>query len=234
MTDSGIVCQDIHRTFGPKTVALAGVSLEVAPGEVVGLVGPNGAGKSTLLKILSTLLSPTSGQASVCGHSVTQSPGAVRRAVGFCLPEERSFYWRLSGRENLRFFAALHNIFDESALDRSLEVTGLKNEGNKRVGHYSSGMRQRLAIARALVHQPQALLLDEPARSLDPLGRRELAAFIRKRLAQEQNLPVLWCTHHWSDPWPAHDRLIYLDQGSIVTEGAPKDVLQQMLTDTPA
>ena len=145
--------------------ALGGVGLEVAPGEIVALLGPNGAGKSTLLRIIATLVGPDGGSARVGGHDVVADALAARAALGLMLGEERSLYWRISGRRNLEFFGRLQGLDREAARargDELLERFGLGNVAERRCGEYSTGMRARLGLARALIASPPVLLLDEP------------------------------------------------------------------------
>ena len=180
--------------------ALDSVSLEIHRGEIFGLLGPNGAGKTTLLKLLACLILPSSGRASVNGYSILEHEYGVKSSIGYVTSDERSFYWRLTGRENLRFFAHLYGLTGE-ALERRcavlLEKVELDEEqADERFMYYSSGMRQRLALARALLHDPPILYMDEPTRSLDPLTSRHLRVFIREVLVGQDEKTVLLCTHN--------------------------------------
>ena len=160
--------------------AVDAVDLQVQQGELFGLVGPNGAGKTTLVKLLSTLIVPTSGRANVSGYDLSQEL-AIKRAVGLVTSDERSFYWRLSGQQNLAFFAALHGLDWPAAEARSAEVleqVGLGDQGTKPFQKYSTGMKQRLSIARALLVRPQILFLDEPTKGLDPAATRQLQTVV--------------------------------------------------------
>ncbi len=165
-----------------KTItALDGVSFSVEPGELFGMLGPNGAGKTTLTRILATVLLPTSGRAEVLGHDVVKDPGAIRPRIGMVFGGDRGLYWRLSGRDNVQYFADLYRVPVEVAKKRIpelIEMVGLKDRIDERVETYSRGMKQRLHIARGLINDPQVLFLDEPTIGLDPVAARELRGVI--------------------------------------------------------
>ena len=156
-----------------ETLALDDVTFSVEPGEVFGLLGPNGSGKTTCLKLLSTILSPTAGRAVVCGHDVVREARTVRRLVALVSGEERSHYWRLTGRQNLEFFGRLFYL-DQRTIgrrtDELLDVFDLSRFADVRVAEYSTGMKQKLSIARGLLSSPRLLFLDEPTRGLDPVA----------------------------------------------------------------
>jgi ABC-2 type transport system ATP-binding protein len=201
-------------------VALDGLDLDVERGEIVSLLGPNGAGKSTLLRILATVVLPDRGTASVCGVDVVADPGAARRQVGVMIGDERSLYWRLSGKENLAFFAALHGLRRRQALRDAvelLELVGLSEAAERPVMGYSSGMRARLSLARALLAGPPLLLLDEPTRSLDPLAAvefREMAV----RLTRERRAGILLATHDLHEAAAVSDRIVVLAAGRVMLD----------------
>ncbi len=182
-----------------RTTALQEVSLEIRRGEVFGLLGPNGAGKTTLLKILSCLILPDSGRAWVNGAHVDRQEMAVKRAIGYVTSDERSFYWRLTGAQNLAFFARLFHVPPGDIHRRvgdllaRMELTGKAHEP---FSSYSSGMKQRLSIARALLHDPPILFLDEPTRSLDPVTALHIRQFVRQELAGRDGKTVLLATHN--------------------------------------
>jgi ABC-2 type transport system ATP-binding protein len=215
----GIRVREIRKRFR-RVQALDGVSFEVRPGEVVALLGPNGAGKSTVIRILGTTLSPDSGSATVGGHDVTREPVAARRSLGLMIGDERSHYWRLSGRRNLVFFAALAGMSRREAALRTqqvLEEVRLADAADRRVLEYSSGMRARLSLARALLTEPPLLLLDEPTRTLDPLSAarfRENAA----RLARDEGAGILFATHNLHEAVAISTRILVLSAGRIVLE----------------
>ncbi|HEU4630087.1 MAG TPA: ABC transporter ATP-binding protein [Gemmatimonadaceae bacterium] len=206
-----------------RATALDGVSLTARRGECVGVLGPNGAGKSTLFRVLLTLVLPDAGSATLCGLDVTEDAEAVRRLVAGVSPDERSLYWRLSAYENLRLYATFRGLRGtgrEAAIRDALGVVGLDDVGAQLVGRYSSGMRQRLLIARALLARPALLLLDEPTRSLDPLAARAFRTFVRDDLVQRQGCTVLLATHTAEEAFETCDRVVVLDRGRVVAEGA--------------
>jgi ABC-2 type transport system ATP-binding protein len=207
------------RRFG-EVVALDGLDLDVEQGEIVSLLGPNGAGKSTLLRILGTVVLPDRGTASVCGVDVVSDPGAARRQVGVMIGDEHSLYWRLSGKENLAFFAALHGLRRSEALRESaklLELVGLSEAGERAVRGYSSGMRARLSLARALLASPPLLLLDEPTRSLDPLAALEFRN-MAVRLTRERRAGILLATHDLHEAAAVSDRIVVLAAGRVMLD----------------
>jgi ABC-2 type transport system ATP-binding protein len=212
---------------------LDGVDFEVEKGEVFGLLGPNGAGKTTLLKILCTLLLPTGGQACVDGYDVMDAPWEVRRAVGYCLDTERSFYYRLTGIQNLRFFASLNNLPSTNAgtrIAQVLDLAGLNGAANAPFMTYSKGMQQKLGLARALLTDPAVLLLDEPTKSLDPGAAVDLRRFLRGIVTQEMKKTVLLVTHNLDEARTCCDRLAFMDRGKIAFHGTWTEVEKFMQT----
>ncbi len=207
--------------------ALRGVSLNVGRGEVFGLLGPNGAGKTTLIKLLATLILPDSGSGRVCGHDLNREPGKVREKIGLVNTSERSFYWRLTGRQNLDFFAALWGISGEKRKKRIhelLDLTGLAEKADTRFMKYSTGQQQRLAVVRALLPDPEVLLMDEPTRSLDPLAASALRKFAKDELAGRQGKTVLWCTHNLKEAEEVCDRLAIIHEGNVIASGTLHEV----------
>jgi ABC-2 type transport system ATP-binding protein len=212
---------------GSFTDALRGVSLDVPAGSVFGLLGANGAGKTTLLKILATLVLPTSGTARVDGHDVGTDQARVRRSIGFVVAEERSFHWRLTGRENLLFFGGLHDLWGADlrrAVDDLLAVVGLTGEASRPFREYSTGMRQRLAIARGLLGSPRVIFMDEPTRALDPPSAATLRRFVRDELVSRRGATVLLATHDLLEAETTCDRLALVDHGRVFTEGTPAEL----------
>jgi ABC-2 type transport system ATP-binding protein len=201
--------------------------MNVREGEVLGLLGPNGAGKSTLIKILCTLILPTEGEAYVNGYDVVKDSGGVRESLGFITTDERSFYWRLTGRENLQFFAALHNMRSNNArrkVEELLDVVHLKNRADELFLNYSAGMKQRMAIARGLLNDPKVLFMDEPTRSLDPGAAKNLRDFIKEHIVTEQGKTVFICTHQLDEAEQLCDRVAILDEGRIKAIGNPGEL----------
>lgn len=195
------------------------VSFGVAQGEIFGLLGQNGAGKTTIFKMLATLIIADGGRARVDGHDVRDGAAAVRRLLAPVLANERSLYWRLSARENVRLYAALQGLDGSAARaeeTRVLAITGLADTGTKMVGEFSSGMRQRLLIARALLGRPRVLLLDEPTRSLDPISARDFRRFLRERIVNEEGCTVLLATHDADEVWDLCDRVGVLERGRLL------------------
>ena len=203
----------------PKTTVVENVSFEVAAGEIFGLLGQNGAGKTTLFKMLSTLILPDGGEATIDGLDVATEADAVRQVLAPVIANERSLYWRLSARENIRLYAALQGLRGDAARteeSRVLGITGLGHTGEKMVGEFSSGMRQRLLIARALLGRPRVLLLDEPTRSLDPISARDFRRFLRDVVVREEGCTVLLATHDADEVWELCDRVGVLERGRLL------------------
>jgi ABC-2 type transport system ATP-binding protein len=201
-----------------EITALDGVNIRVKRGEVFGLLGPNGAGKTTLIKTLCTLLLPNEGTALVNGYDVVKEDKEVKRCIGYVVNDERSFYWRLTGRQNLGFFALLNNLAPDRAnrrIEEVLRLVGLEANGDKRVKDYSTGMKQKLAIARGMLSDPEVLFLDEPTRSLDPVIAKSLRDFIRNNIAEGQGKTVFLSTHNLGEAEDLCDRLAIIDRGKI-------------------
>ena len=220
----GIRVAGLEKSFRGH-VALRGIALEVPWGGIVAVLGPNGAGKSTLLRILGTTVLPDGGRAEVAGHDVVTDAGAARRCLGLVLGEERSWYWRLSGRDNLQFFAALNGLNRTAARARSaelLEDVGLTEAADRRFDRYSSGMRARLSLARALLCEPPVLLLDEPTRTLDPVAASSFRAEVRRQA--EAGRAVLFATHDLHEAAAVASRIVMMVAGSVVlTTDDPSD-----------
>ena len=223
-----VVLESVHKIFRPsgfmfggrreiETHALCGVSFSVSPGEILALLGPNGSGKSTTLKLISTVLLPDSGCVWVNASDTRKDAGQVRKQVGFALASERSFFPRLTARENLDFFATLEDVPRRERRDRidlSLQRAGLEEHADKQVMKFSSGMHQRLAIARAIVKQPSVLLLDEPTRSLDPAGANLFWGLIRE--LADTGMTVILATHNFSEAAALAGRVAVLQRGSVL------------------
>ena len=212
------------RFFGPPVEALADVSFTVPKGEIVCVMGPNGAGKSTLVRILGGLLLPSHGRAQVDGTEVRHGTAAFRRRVSFVVGDERSFHYRVSGRANLHYFAALHGLPGAVARRRSgelLERVGLGQAADRRYREYSRGMRQRLAIARGLLGEPTVLLLDEPTLGLDPRGARDLRLFLREEVIRRQGRTAIVCSNDPTEARALADRVLFLEGGRLRSAAAP-------------
>lgn len=207
--------------------AVDGVTLQIGEGEVFGLLGPNGAGKTTLIKMLCTLLIPSSGRASVGGYDVMREGKRVREKIGLVASDERSFYWRLTGRQNLRFFAALHQLFGEEAerrIEGLAEAMALSEVLDRRFDGYSTGMRQRLAIARGLLKDPPILIMDEPTKGVDPINGHALLSFIRERVSGAFKKTVLITTHILGEAEQICDRVAIMNEGKILACGTIAEI----------
>ena len=202
-----------------ESIALRGISFSASAGEVLVLLGPNGSGKTTTLKLTSTMLLPDAGSVRVAGFDTAREGGSVRRLVGIAVATERSFFPRLSARENLDFFATLDEVSPDERVRRIEEVlvgTGLEEQADTLVMKFSSGMYQRLGIARALVKRPAVLLLDEPTRSLDAGSTAHFWSMLRS-LAQRKTT-ILLATHNFSEAVSIGDRLLLLQKGEILAQ----------------
>lgn len=224
----------IRWPFGKKEpkamfTAVDGVDLQIERGEIFGLLGPNGAGKSTTIRMLCTLLEPTSGTAHVNGFDIVKQANEVRRSLGTLLAGERSIYWKLTGRENLEYFAALYHIPSTVAKQRVeelIERMELKERANELVEKYSTGMRQRVAIAKTLLARPPILLLDEPTLGLDPQAARRLRELIAQ-LKQEGHT-ILLTTHYMEEADQLSDRIGIIDTGKIIALDTPERLKQRI------
>ncbi len=206
-----------------RVEALRGVDLEVRAGELVTLLGPNGAGKTTLMKIIATLVTPSAGDLSVLGVDARVHAREVRARVGYVLADERSFFWRLSCRENLRFFAALDGIHGKPARRRVEEVAalvGLTEHLTRDFADLSTGQRQRMAIARGLLADPPVLLFDEATRSLDPGRAARIRRIIRELLVEKGNKAVIFATHDLDEARALADRVVLMAEGRVAAAGA--------------
>jgi ABC-2 type transport system ATP-binding protein len=215
------------RLFRAPVRALEDVTFSVARGEIVCLMGPNGAGKSTLARILGGLLVPSEGRATVAGHDAGASLPALRRSVAFIVGDERSFHFGVSGRENLLYFAALYGLSAAEGQRRSaelLERVGLGAAADRRYREYSRGMRQRLAVARGLLGEPEVLLLDEPTLGLDPVGARDLRAFLRDEMIRGVGRTAVLCTNDPAEARALADRVLFLRGGRLVGEAPPERI----------
>ncbi len=207
---------------GDWIVAVDGVSFTVQRGEIFGLLGPNGAGKSTTIRMLSTLLEPSSGTATICGWDVRRDPMQARARLGVVLAGDRSLYWKLSGRENLEFFATLYHVPPGEVtwrVNRVLERMELADRADELVERYSTGMKQRLSLARALLADPPVLLLDEPTLGLDPQSARNLRELILE--LKREGRAILLTTHYMEEADYLCDRVAIIDHGTIIAMDSP-------------
>lgn len=212
------------RAIQREIVAVDGIDLVIRRGELFGLLGPNGAGKTTTIRMLCTLLIPSSGRARVWGFDVADQAQEVRRRLGVVLTGERSIYWKLTARENLEYFAALYQVPRDVARMRIadlLERVGLTARADDLVERYSTGMRQRLALIKAMVHDPPVLLLDEPTTGLDPQAARNIRDLIR-HLYQSEGKTIILTTHYMEEADQLSERIGIIDQGRIIALDSPQ------------
>ena len=235
MASAAIEARDLRKTYEStrglirrekvERAALRGVELAIERGELFGLLGPNGAGKTTMVKIFTTLLLPTSGAAKVLGLDVVKDQWALRRRIGFVFGGERGLYWRLSGLDNLRYFADLYRVppdVSRRRIPELLERLGLKGRERDRVELYSRGMKQRLHLARGLLNDPEVLFLDEPTIGLDPVGARELRSIVRE--LADAGKTIILTTQYMFEADAVCDRIAVIKDGAIAAEGTPDSI----------
>jgi len=222
---------DLVRTFQPRRKpevrALDSVTLSVGEGEVHGLLGPNGAGKTTLVKILTTVLLPTSGHATILGHDVVRSARAVRPLIGMVFGGERGLYSRLTGRQNLEYWSSLYRVPGPRIKPRAaalLERVGLEDKADARVETYSRGMMQRLHLARGLIGDAKVLFLDEPTTGMDPIAAREFRNLIGE--VRADGTTILLATHDMAEAEVLCDRVTLIDHGRIIATESPRSLGQ--------
>lgn len=232
---------DLRKSFPPQPswrhffqarehkVVLEGITLAVPKGEIFGLIGPNGAGKTTLIKILCGLILPTAGTARVAGFDVARQEQEVRRRIGLVYGDARSFFWRLSLRENLNFYSALYRMRSDRIrrrVDELAEIVGLTDALDTRMHFFSSGMKQRAAIARGLLTDPPIVFLDEPTATVDPVAAHDIRRLIRERVLQDGQRTVFLSTNVMSEAEELCDRVALLRQGHIEMLGGV-DILRE-------
>lgn len=208
------------------TLILREIDFKVFSGEIFGIVGPNGAGKTTILKIMCHLTPPTSGSVSVSGYDTEKEWESVVHRIGYCISEERSFFWRLTGRQNLEFFSDLMEVPVDIARKRIedlLEFLEIKDAANDRFMNYSSGMKQRMAVARSLLANPDVLFMDEPTRGLDPRGASRLRSFIKDYVGTNGKTAII-TTNLVSDIENLCDRIAILNRGRIIAMGSIPEI----------
>ena len=211
-----------YRWRSESVLAVDNVSLQIREGELFGLLGENGAGKTTLIRMLSTTILPTSGRALVLGHDVVREAETVRRLIGIVTGDERSFYWRLTGRQNLEYFAALYHLPRSSIrrrIEELLEVLDVAEAADRRFDGYSTGTKQRFAIARGMLTEPKVLFLDEPTRALDPIAADELRDHIANNIVGRLGYTAVLATHTLSEAEAICDRIAIMRGGHVVQVG---------------
>ena len=231
MSNSAIECVSVRREFG-EVAAVNGVDLDIANGEIYGFLGPNGAGKSTTVRMLCTLLAPTSGRASVAGFDVVQQPNAVRLRIGVAL-QEAALDPRQTGAELLLLQGRLYGLSRADAqrrVDELGELIDLSDALDRRIGTYSGGMKRRLDLVAALIHNPDILFLDEPTTGLDPTSRAVVWEEVR-RLNTDLGMTVFLTTQYLEEADALADRIGIIDRGRIVAEGTPAELKRSIGTD---
>jgi len=219
----------ILRKRRKSLVAVDDISFSVPRGEIFGLLGPNGAGKTTTIKMLCTLITPTSGDAFINGKSIVDDPQKVRENLGVMLTGERTLYWKLTGRENLEYFAALYHLQHSDTLKRInylLQLVGLGDREDTIVENYSTGMRIRLSFAKALLNEAPVLLFDEPTASLDPQSSRLIRDIIRG--LKKDGHAIILTTHNMDEADFLSDRVAIIDHGRIVRLGSPSELKEKV------
>ncbi len=213
--------------------ALSSATIEIQRGDRVAVMGPNGAGKTTLLKLIGGLILPTKGDIVVNGFSTIHHSADARKSVGFVLNEERSFFWRLTGTQNLEFFGALDNLGGADLRNRIQELmslVGLEEAADRVVEGYSSGMKQRLALARGLIAEPRVLILDEPTRALDPIASDEMIDLILSRIYSDSGKTLLIATHRIDEALKLCNKVLVIDKGCIQAFGSMSDLKRDRIT----
>lgn len=213
-----IQCDSLTKKFGGFT-AVDRVSFTVGNGEVFGLLGPNGAGKTTTMRLLSTVLKPTSGTALVAGHDLLQEAQKVRASIGV-LPEDTGLYDRLTPREHLLYYGRLHGMPEDKLARRSdelLDIMELTDRANAKVGDFSKGMKQKVALLRAFIHDPPVMLLDEPTAGLDVMSARSIHGFVER--FRREGKTIMISTHNMTEAQKICDRIAIIDHARIIAIG---------------
>ncbi len=217
--------QDLYRHFG-EVKAVDGVSFEVKRGEIFSLLGPNGAGKSTTISMLSCLLRPSKGEASVMGHSVTDEPQKVKAAIGV-VPQEIALYEDLSARENLDFWGKMYGLRGaalKTRVDEVLDLIGLSERQKDRVDTFSGGMKRRVNIGLALLHRPDVIIMDEPTVGIDPQSRRHILDGVLA--LNDQGATILYTTHYMEEAQELSDHVAIMDRGKVIAQGSHDELVQ--------
>ena len=221
-----IQCDSLTKRFREFT-AVDQVSFEVNNGEVFGLLGPNGAGKTTTMRLLSTLLKPTSGTATIAGYDLLREPQKVRASIGV-LPEDTGLYDRLTPREHLLYYGKLHRMPEDVLRKRSdelLDIMELDDRANTKVGDFSKGMKQKVALLRAFIHDPPVLLLDEPTAGLDVMSARSIHGFVER--FRKEGKAIMISTHNMTEAQKLCDRIAIIDHARIVAVGTVRELQEK-------
>lgn len=219
--------QNLEKKYGDFT-AVKGISFDIQDGEIFSLLGPNGAGKTTTISMLSTLYTPTSGDATIGGYSITKNPMAVKQIIGV-VPQEIALYEDLTARENLVFWGQMYGLSGKSLnarLDEVLEQIGLTDKARNKVKTYSGGMKRRVNIGVGLLHKPRLLFMDEPTVGIDPQSRRAILDTVKD--LNQQGMTVLYTTHYMEEAQELSDRVGIIDHGELIAIGTRKELTQQV------
>lgn len=226
MSESAVTITNLTKRFDDIT-AVDNLSLEIRWGELFGILGPNGAGKSTVVNILSTLLDPTNGSATIDGHDVEYEPERVRDVIGVC-PQKPAFYSYLTGEENIKLMGEMHLVPKDVLNERveaMVEKIGMEDHIDRRSGKYSGGMIRRVSMLMALISDPKIALLDEPTVAMDPKSRRAVWDYIRE--LKEQGKAVILTTHYMEEAQELCDRVAIIDEGKLIAIGAPVELMEK-------
>ncbi len=216
---------NLHRSFG-ETKAVQGISFEVSQGEIFSLLGPNGAGKTTTISMLSCLLRPDQGDARVMGHSISSDPNGVKTVLGV-VPQEIALYEDLTARENLNFWGKMYGLRRASLkarVDEVLDIIGLRDRANERVGKYSGGMKRRVNIGVALLHKPKVIYMDEPTVGIDPQSRRNILDSVVS--LKDQGMTVLYTTHYMEEAQELSNHIAIMDHGKLMAYGTHEELVK--------
>jgi ABC-2 type transport system ATP-binding protein len=224
-SEYAIQAQDLHKHFG-DVQAVCGVNFEVPVGEIFGLLGPNGAGKSTTISMLSGLLAPTEGDATIMGHSIRSEPESAKASLGV-VPQDIALYPDLSARENLIFWGKMYGLRGamlKTRVDEVLEIIGLAERQNDRVGKYSGGMQRRVNVGVALLHKPAVVIMDEPTVGIDPQSRRHILDNVKE--LNRQGMSVLYTTHYMEEAAELSHHVAIMDMGKVIACGTHDELIQ--------
>jgi ABC-2 type transport system ATP-binding protein len=225
MTDQAIKAQNLRKLFG-DFVAVKDISFDIQQGEIFSLLGPNGAGKSTTISMLSCLLTPTAGEAFVMGHSITKEAQSVKASIGV-VPQEIALYPDLSARENLKFWGKMYGLRGHelsTRVDDVLGIIGLADRQHDRVEKFSGGMKRRVNIGIALIHQPEVIIMDEPTVGIDPQSRRHILDNVK--MLNTQGMTVLYTTHYMEEAQELSDHIAIIDQGKVIAYGTHAELIK--------
>jgi ABC-2 type transport system ATP-binding protein len=226
MNEIAIATENLVKKFEDVT-AVDGINLQVSKGELFGLLGPNGAGKTTTINILCGLIKPTNGSAKVGGHDVQKEPAKVKELIGVC-PQETAIYPYLTGAENVELFGNLHTMNKETLKtrrDMMLEKMGLTEDAKRKAEKYSGGMKRRLSLVLALIHDPQIAFLDEPTVAMDPQSRHAVWDFIKE--LKKEDKTIILTTHYMEEAEELCDRVGIIDHGKLIALGSPEDLISK-------